>query len=60
MNKNYEVGSIVVMKKNHPCGSNKWQVLRTGVDIKLKCVGCSHVVMITRLDFEKRLKKVEV
>lgn len=60
MNKNYSVGSIVVMKKPHPCGVNKWQVLRTGVDIKLKCVGCNHVVMITRLDFEKRLKKVEV
>ncbi len=60
MNKNYEVGSIVIMKKNHPCGSNKWQILRTGVDIKLKCIGCNHVVMISRIDFEKRLKKVEV
>lgn len=60
MNKNYEVGNIAVMKKNHPCGSNRWQILRTGVDIKLKCMGCSHVVMLTRLDFEKRLKKVEV
>lgn len=60
MNKSYENGSIVIMKKVHPCGSNKWQVLRTGVDIKLKCMGCGHVVMLTRIDFEKRLKKVEV
>lgn len=60
MNKSYESGSIVIMKKVHPCGSNKWQVLRTGVDIKLKCMGCGHVVMLTRIDFEKRLKKVEV
>lgn len=60
MNKSYDVNSIVVMKKNHPCGSNKWQILRTGVDIKLKCLGCGHVIMISRLDFDKRLKKVEV
>lgn len=60
MNKSYDVNSIVVMKKNHPCGSNKWQILRTGVDIKLKCLGCGHVIMISRLDFERMLKKVEV
>lgn len=60
MNKSYDVNSIVVMKKNHPCGSNKWQILRTGVDIKLKCLGCGHVIMISRLDFDRRLKKVEV
>lgn len=60
MNKNYDVNSIVIMKKNHPCGSNKWQILRTGVDIKLKCLGCGHVIMISRLDFERMLKKVEV
>lgn len=60
MNKSYDINSVVIMKKNHPCGSNKWQVLRTGVDIKLKCLGCGHVIMISRLDFEKRLKKVEV
>ena len=59
MNKVYDVGSIVIMKKNHPCGSNRWEILRVGVDIKIKCLGCGHVVMISRLDFEKRLKKVE-
>lgn len=59
MNKIYDVGSIVVMKKDHPCGFNRWEILRVGVDIKIKCLGCGHVVMISRLDFEKRLKKVE-
>lgn len=58
--KKYEVGSVVVLKKGHPCGENKWEVLRVGVDIKLKCLGCSHVIMIPRIDFEKRLKKVGI
>lgn len=57
---NYAVGSIVIMKKAHPCGGFRWQILRVGVDIKIKCLECGHVVMISRLDFEKRLKKVEV
>lgn len=57
---NYTVGSIVIMKKAHPCGGFRWQILRVGVDIKIKCLECGHVVMISRLDFEKRLKKVEV
>lgn len=57
---NYAVGSVVVMKKAHPCGGFRWQILRVGVDIKIKCLECGHVVMISRLDFEKRLKKVEV
>ena len=56
--KEYELGSIVIMKKNHPCGENKWQITRVGVDIKIKCMKCNHEVMLSRLDFEKKLKKV--
>ena len=58
--KKYDIGSIVVLKKGHPCGENKWEVLRVGVDIKLRCVGCSHIIMIPRVDFEKKLKKVGI
>ena len=36
--KEYKLGSIVIMKKNHPCGENKWQITRVGVDIKLSCI----------------------
>lgn len=54
----YEVGDIVTLKKGHPCGENKWEILRTGVDIKLKCVGCDRQVWIPRIDFNKRLKKI--
>jgi len=55
---NYHLGSIVVMKKNHACGSNKWVVTRVGVDIKIKCLNCNHEVMLDRLEFNKKIKKV--
>ncbi len=54
------VGDIVQMKKKHPCGSDQWTVTRVGADVKIKCRGCEHVVMMDRPDFEKRLKKILV
>lgn len=54
----YELGDIVTLKKGHPCGENKWEILRTGVDIKLKCLGCDRQVWLPRIDFNKRVKKV--
>jgi len=58
MNKEYKLNSVVIMKKQHPCGENKWEVVRTGVDIKLRCMKCNRTVMLSSLDFEKRIKKV--
>lgn len=58
MEKEYALGSIVTMKKAHPCGSNEWEIVRIGVDIKIKCLNCGHCVMLSRLDFNKKLKKV--
>lgn len=55
---NYKVGSIVMMRKGHPCGENKWVVTRVGVDVKIKCLKCNREVMLSSLDFEKKLKKV--
>lgn len=55
---NYELNSIVTMKKGHPCGVNEWQIIRVGADIKLKCVGCGRTILMSRVDFNKRLKKV--
>ncbi|WP_058486062.1 DUF951 domain-containing protein [Defluviitalea phaphyphila] len=52
------VGDIVEMKKPHPCGSNKWEILRVGIDFRIRCLGCNHLVMIPRAKFEKRVKKV--
>lgn len=58
MKNNYEIGTKVIMKKGHPCGENKWEIIRTGVDIKIKCLGCGRVVMIPRIDFNKKIKKI--
>ena len=57
-NKNYELGSIVTMKKAHPCGTNEWEIVWLGADIKIKCLNCGRVVMIPRIEFNKKLKKV--
>ena len=54
----YNIGDIVRTKKQHPCGSKLWEITRVGVDIKIKCMKCNHEVMLSRLDFEKKLKKV--
>ena len=51
------VGEIIELKKQHPCGSNKWEVLRAGADFRIKCVGCGHQVMIPRTKLEKSMKK---
>lgn len=54
----YDVGDIVTMKKPHPCGENRWEIVRTGVDYKLKCLGCQRLVLIPRREFLKRVKKI--
>ena len=54
-----QVGDILTMKKEHPCGSKQWQVLRTGADFKLKCLGCGREVMGARSKFEKNIKQVQ-
>lgn len=58
MEKEYKLGSIVVMKKQHPCGENKWEITRIGADIKIKCLKCGRSIMIPRIDFNKKLKSV--
>lgn len=54
----YKLGSIVMMKKQHPCGTNKWEIIRTGADIKIKCLNCDRAIMLPRMEFNKKLKKV--
>lgn len=58
MEKIYKVGSKVVMKKQHPCKGNEWQITRIGIDIKIKCLKCERSVMMSRIEFNKKLKKV--
>ncbi len=54
----YYVGDVVKMRKPHPCGSDEWEVMRTGVDFRIRCKGCGRVVMLPRPKFEKSVKKV--
>lgn len=55
----YEVGDIVTLKKKHPCGSAEWEILRVGADFKLKCMGCSHEIMVKRTLVEKNTKNLK-
>lgn len=56
----YELYDVVEMKKEHPCEkrSKKFQIIRVGADIKMMCLGCGHQIMMNRVDFNKRFKKV--
>ncbi len=58
MNKDYKLGSIVIMKKEHPCGTNKWEITRMGADIKIKCLNCGRTIMLPRIEFNRKIKKV--
>lgn len=52
------VGDKLIMKKNHPCGENIFDVLRVGMDFRVRCVGCGREVMVPRSKIEKSIKKV--
>jgi len=58
--KEFGLNDIVEMKKQHPCGTNRWKVIRMGMDIRIKCEGCGHSVMIPRKEFTRKMKKVLV
>ncbi len=57
MNNNYKIGTKLILKKGHPCGTNEWEVIRLGVDIKLKCCHCGRTILISRVDLNKKIKK---
>jgi len=52
------LGDLVQMRKTHPCGSDRWHIIRVGADIKIRCVGCGRIVMLERQEFLKRMKKL--
>ncbi len=54
----YKLNQIVFTKKNHVCGSNKWKVIRVGVDIKLECLGCGRVIMLSSFELDKKVKPI--
>lgn len=53
------IGDVLELKKQHPCGSREWQVLRVGMDFKLRCTGCGHELMVPRSKAEKAVKKIK-
>ncbi len=57
--KEYKLGSIVIMKKVHPCGNSDFEVVRLGADIKIKCCKCGRIIMLPRIEFNKKIKKVK-
>ena len=53
-----QLGDIVKLKKQHPCGSHEWEVLRVGMDFRLKCTGCGHQIMMPRKQLEKNVRGI--
>ena len=58
MDKSFSLNDQVIMRKQHACGTNLWRITRMGVDIKIKCENCGREIMMDRLEFQKKLKKV--
>jgi hypothetical protein len=54
----FRLGDIVQTRKPHPCGTDRWQVIRVGADMKIRCQKCGRIVMMDRVEFEKSIKKV--
>lgn len=55
---NLQIGDIIQTKKSHPCGNDRWQIMRVGMDFRLKCLGCGRMILIPRLKVEKSIKTV--
>lgn len=58
MARKFYLGDVVQMRKPHPCGDDRWEVLRTGMDFRIKCLGCGRAVMLPRRKFEKQVKAI--
>lgn len=58
MENKYTIGTKVIMKKQHPCGTNLWEIVRLGADIKIKCLACGRMIMLPRVEFNKKIKKI--
>ena len=54
----FDVGVIIKLKKQHPCGSQVWEILRVGADFRLKCMGCGHQIMVPRKLVEKNTRQI--
>ena len=53
----FQLGDVITTKKKHVCGNDKWKIIRVGADIKMECINCKRVVLISRVELEKKVKK---
>lgn len=58
MPQKFNLGDIVELKKSHPCGNSRWEIVRVGMDFRIKCLKCNHHVLIPRPRFEKSVKNI--
>lgn len=56
--KKFNVGDVLEMKKQHPCGDRRMKVLRVGSDIRILCMGCGRDVTVAREKIEKNIRKI--
>ena len=53
----FEIDQIITTKKKHVCGNDKWKIIRVGADMKIECINCKRIVLIPRVELEKKIKK---
>lgn len=58
MPRKFYIGDVVQLRKTHPCGADEWEILRVGMDFRLRCLGCQHVVLLPRRRFERNVKQI--
>lgn len=54
----YKLGQVVRMKKKHPCGDDRWVIIRVGMDFRMKCLKCARSVLVPRQKFERMVKEI--
>jgi len=54
----FQLGQIVKLKKGHPCGENRWKIIRLGMDVRIKCMKCGRSILLPRTRFEKKVKEI--
>jgi hypothetical protein len=54
----YNVGDLLITKKKHVCGSDIWEVLRIGIEVRIKCTKCDRELILFKSDLDKKIKNV--
>jgi hypothetical protein len=52
------LGDVVQLRRPHPCGADRWQVLRVGADLRLQCLGCGRRILVARASIERRVRRI--